>query len=46
MLTEAAVCLAKDELPAHYGVITPAVAMGAILLSRLQERAGLKFRIR
>ena len=46
MLAEAAVCLAKDELPACYGVITPAAAMGEKLLPRLQERAGLTFRLR
>jgi len=46
MLAEAAICLAKDELPAHYGVITPAVAMGETLLGRLREQAGLTFRMR
>jgi short subunit dehydrogenase-like uncharacterized protein len=46
MLAEAAICLAKDELPEQYGVITPAAAMGEPLLKRLQERAGLTFRMR
>lgn len=46
MLAEAALCLAQDELPPHYGVITPAYAMAESLLPRLRERAGLKFRIR
>ena len=46
MLAEAAVCLALDELPPTYGVITPAMAMGDALLKRLQENAGLNFRIK
>lgn len=46
MLAEAAVCLAKDDLPDMYGVITPASAMGDALLQRLQERAGLSFNIK
>jgi len=46
MLGEAAVCLAKDELPEHYGVITPSVAMGEPLMTRLQQKAEVKFRIR
>jgi short subunit dehydrogenase-like uncharacterized protein len=43
MLGESAVCLALDELPSTYGVITPAVAMGDKLLSRLQQNSGLSF---
>lgn len=43
MLGEAAVCLAKDELPATFGHLTPSVGMGAALLQRLQDRAGLSF---
>lgn len=47
MLGEAAVCLARDgdQLPARAGVLTPASAMGAALLTRLQARAGLTFKI-
>ncbi len=43
MLSECAVCLAKDELPSPGGILTPAVAMGDALLSRLQQSAGLTF---
>lgn len=43
MLGEAAVCLATDALPTPGGVWTPATAMGAPLVQRLQERAGLTF---
>jgi short subunit dehydrogenase-like uncharacterized protein len=42
MLAEAALCLAHDELPATAGQVTPAVAMGAPLIDRL-ERAGIRF---
>ncbi len=46
MLAESAICLAKDELPAQYGVTTPATAMGDALLQRLQDNAGLSFRLK
>jgi short subunit dehydrogenase-like uncharacterized protein len=38
MLGETALCLAldKDELPGHAGVLTPATAMGAALVTRLR----------
>jgi short subunit dehydrogenase-like uncharacterized protein len=45
MLAEAAVCLAKDELDARGGVLTPASAMGEHLLARLRDNAGLTFDI-
>ena len=45
MLAEAAVCLAKDELDARGGVLTPASAMGGQLLTRLRDSAGLTFDI-
>ena len=45
MLAECGVCLARDELSSGGGVLTPAVAMGDALLSRLQEHAGLSFEI-
>jgi short subunit dehydrogenase-like uncharacterized protein len=45
MLSESAVCLAKDEIRTKGGVWTPATAMGAPLLARLQENAGLTFEI-
>lgn len=43
MLAEAAIALAKDELPETYGLLTPSVAMGDALLNRLQDNAGLTF---
>ncbi len=45
MLGESALCLIHDrkELPEKYGVITPAIAMGDKLISRLQK-AGIRFR--
>ena len=43
MLAESAICLAKDELQEGGGVLTPAVAMGDALLTRLRENAGLTF---
>ncbi|MEM6320083.1 MAG: saccharopine dehydrogenase NADP-binding domain-containing protein [Bacteroidota bacterium] len=45
MLAESAICLAIDELPAEGGVLTPAVAMGDALLKRLEDNAGLKFKL-
>ncbi len=44
MLGESALCLARDELPASAGQLTPAVAMGEKLIERLQ-RAGIEFRV-
>ena len=43
MLAESAVCLAKDGLATGGGVWTPAAAMGATLLARLRDNAGLTF---
>jgi short subunit dehydrogenase-like uncharacterized protein len=42
MLAESALCLAHDELPTSAGQVTPAVAMGDKLISRLQG-AGIEF---
>ncbi len=44
MVAETAVCLALDQaqLPATYGVLTPASAMGAVLRTRLGAR-GIDF---
>lgn len=46
MIAESAVCLAQDQasLPATYGVLTPATAMGSVLRERLVNR-GINFRI-
>jgi saccharopine dehydrogenase (NAD+, L-glutamate forming) len=44
MLAEAALCMARDELPVTAGQVTTAQAMGTRLLTRLQA-AGLSFRV-
>jgi short subunit dehydrogenase-like uncharacterized protein len=44
MLSEAALCLAFDELPARAGQLTTAVAMGDALIERL-VRAGIRFEV-
>ena len=43
MLGEAAVCLARDALPAGGGIWTPASALAPALLPRLEAHAGLQF---
>lgn len=47
MLAECAVCLALDaeKLPKNFGLVTPSVAMGEVLLERLVEHAGLSFEL-
>jgi short subunit dehydrogenase-like uncharacterized protein len=44
MLAQSALCLAHDQLPERSGQLTPAVAMGQVLIDRLQ-RAGIKFEV-
>jgi short subunit dehydrogenase-like uncharacterized protein len=44
MLSEAALCLALDELPSNGGVLTPAVCMGLTLIERLRP-AGMTFKV-
>jgi short subunit dehydrogenase-like uncharacterized protein len=44
MLAESALCLARDDLPARAGQLTPAVAMGDDLRKRLQA-AGIAFEV-
>lgn len=46
MLAESAICLAKDQdqLPETFGVLTPKTAMGKVLMNRMEQFAGLKFR--
>jgi short subunit dehydrogenase-like uncharacterized protein len=46
MIAESALCLAldRDKLGPHTGVLTPAVAMGDALISRLQS-AGIRFEL-
>jgi len=43
MLAESAICLAKDELEAEGGILTPASAMGDVLIERLQKNGGMTF---
>jgi len=45
MLTEAALTLAQDNPPTPGGVYTPAPAMAAPLVKRLEAKAGLSFEI-
>lgn len=45
MLSECAVCLAKDELTSSGGILTPASAMAEPLIKRLRDNAGLTFEI-
>jgi short subunit dehydrogenase-like uncharacterized protein len=45
MLAESAVCLALDKTPENYGVLTPSTALGDPLRKRLEEKAGLTFKI-
>ena len=45
MLSESAICLAKDNLDTISGVITPSTAMGDFLLDRLVKNSGLTFDI-
>jgi short subunit dehydrogenase-like uncharacterized protein len=44
MLAESALCLAHDDLPQRGGQLTPAVAMGQVLLDRLTA-AGIGFNV-
>lgn len=45
MLAESALCLARDRLPARFGVLTPAAAMGDALVARLRA-VGMTFEVR
>ncbi|EDY85746.1 saccharopine dehydrogenase [gamma proteobacterium HTCC5015] len=44
MLAESALCLAKDDIPKTAGIVTPAIAMGDALITRLQS-AGIRFEV-
>ena len=46
MIAESAVCLAVDDLESAGGFLTPASAMGDLLISRLAEKAGLGFTLK
>jgi len=45
MLSEAAICLAFDDIQIEGGHWTPASALGEKLLGRLESKAGMKFKI-
>jgi short subunit dehydrogenase-like uncharacterized protein len=45
MLSESALCLARDPLTSPGGMSTPAAAMGEALLVRLEKHAGIAFTI-
>jgi short subunit dehydrogenase-like uncharacterized protein len=45
MLAESAVCLAVDNLTVGGGFLTPASAMGVELVKRLQQKAGMGFKV-
>ena len=45
ILAQSALCLAFDDLPDNYGVITPSHSMGNKLLKRLIDNAGLSFEL-
>ncbi len=45
MLVESAVCLLKNPDAGSGGVLTPAAAMGSLLIERLQQNAGLVFQV-
>jgi short subunit dehydrogenase-like uncharacterized protein len=45
MIAEAAICLAKDGLTTPGGIWTPGAAMGEALIGRLENRAGLTFKL-
>jgi short subunit dehydrogenase-like uncharacterized protein len=46
MIAESAVCLAVDDLESAGGFLTPASAMGGLLISRLAEKAGMGFTLK
>jgi len=45
MISEAAVCLAKNLETSPGGIWTPAAALGSLLIDRLQQNAGLSFQL-
>ena len=46
MIAESAVCLAVDHLDSAGGFLTPASAMGDLLISRLAEKGGMGFTLK
>ena len=45
MITESAICLVKEALDLPGGIYTPAASLGKKLVKRLEENAGLTFKI-
>ncbi|MGD1955921.1 MAG: saccharopine dehydrogenase family protein [Sphingomonadales bacterium] len=45
MIAESAVCIVKDCADTPGGIYTPAPAMGSALINRLEENAGLTFKV-
>ena len=45
MITEAAICLVKDSEDLEGGIYTPASSLGTKLIKRLEDRAGLTFKV-
>jgi short subunit dehydrogenase-like uncharacterized protein len=45
MITESAICLVKECANLDGGIYTPASSMGTKLIKRLQDNAGLTFKI-
>jgi len=45
MISQAAVCLLQDSAATPGGIWTPASAMGAALIDRLEQHAGLRFQM-
>ena len=45
MITEAALCLLRDNVPSHGGIWTPGALMGEALTRRLIDHAGLSFEV-
>ena len=45
MISEAAICLLESRGTCQGGIFTPAAALGAPLISRLQQNAGLTFQL-
>ena len=46
MIAESAICLAVDHLDSAGGFLTPATAMGDLLISRLAEKGGMGFTLK
>jgi short subunit dehydrogenase-like uncharacterized protein len=45
MIAESAICLLENKNAAAGGILTPAPAMGSLLIDRLQRNAGVSFQL-